>query len=341
MARGPGSLLIDVAERGSDVGSVVDAVTETLRSWIGVGPVFVATAEPLTGSFAGTFTSGIPTDAAERFFAIEMAGHDVGTFEALSRSESGMAALFALTDGRPESSQRWRDVIAPLNWGDEARAVIRAHGRTWGYVCLHREIGDRAFRSRDMQRLASLLPAVATALRTAALAASGQSDALETGVVLADSKCRIIDVTGAAAAWLAEFGLSNHDELPLTLDALCRRVLLEKSTVSTSVTTRTGRPALVEMAALQSGDEPHVAIVIRSAPADQNLQRFAAIVSLTRRETDVVAQVLRGLSTRDIAEELSVSVYTVQAHLTAVFAKAGVHTRRELVHRLHGPVNVG
>ena len=51
---------------------------------------------------------------------------------------------------------------------------------------------------------------------------------------------------------------------------------------------------------------------------------------LTEREGDVVALVAKGLTNREIAGQLYVSVNTVEYHLRNVFAKLGITSRREL-----------
>ncbi|WP_347111156.1 helix-turn-helix transcriptional regulator [Paenarthrobacter sp. S56] len=53
-------------------------------------------------------------------------------------------------------------------------------------------------------------------------------------------------------------------------------------------------------------------------------------VPLTRREQDIVALAVSGLTDRQIAEKLMVSVRTVEGHLYRSYAKLGIRRREDL-----------
>lgn len=326
-------LLADIAEH-ADVATGMTAVADTLRRWIGVGPVFLATADPVTGAFTGTFTFDIPDDAAAAFFDIEMGGADVVSFGSLASSEAAVGSLFSATDGSPVASQRWREVISPLGWGDEMRAAVRQHGAIWGYLCVHREASDHPFAARELDRVRALLPAVAAVMRNAALSTPDDRPPFETGVILVDNRGRLAGATGGAAAWLDELGPPLPGGLPLLLAGLTRLVLGSGRPATSTITTRTNRIGLVDAALLQGIHEQQVAIVISAAPSHYRLDRLAKATGMTTREREILSCVLSGLSTRAIADRLTISPHTVQTHLTSIFAKTRLRSRRELVGRL-------
>jgi DNA-binding CsgD family transcriptional regulator len=77
-----------------------------------------------------------------------------------------------------------------------------------------------------------------------------------------------------------------------------------------------------------------VAIVLeRAATAQATALRLEAH-GVTRREREVALLLARGLSNPEIAEELVLSLYTVQDHVKSLFEKTGVSSRRELVARV-------
>ena len=55
----------------------------------------------------------------------------------------------------------------------------------------------------------------------------------------------------------------------------------------------------------------------------------AAVEPLTRQEGEVLDLVRAGLSNRDIAERLVLSVKTVEGHLTTIYGKLGVASRAQ------------
>jgi ATP/maltotriose-dependent transcriptional regulator MalT len=57
---------------------------------------------------------------------------------------------------------------------------------------------------------------------------------------------------------------------------------------------------------------------------------------ITDREREIVMLAAAGLSNRQIAQRLSVSVRTVEGHVYRIFAKLGVEHREQLIHLVSG-----
>ncbi|MEC0064551.1 protein kinase domain-containing protein [Paenibacillus thiaminolyticus] len=69
----------------------------------------------------------------------------------------------------------------------------------------------------------------------------------------------------------------------------------------------------------------------RLPPSREELQRLAKVEELTAREREVLNLLARGLSNKEIAEELLVSAETVKAHIKNLFKKLGVDRRMKAV----------
>jgi DNA-binding CsgD family transcriptional regulator len=64
------------------------------------------------------------------------------------------------------------------------------------------------------------------------------------------------------------------------------------------------------------------------------LGRFCEKHGISKRERDIIEQVMNGSSNRDIEKALFISGNTVKNHLYNVFQKAGVKSRSQLTHRV-------
>lgn len=97
-----------------------------------------------------------------------------------------------------------------------------------------------------------------------------------------------------------------------------------------------GRELIDAIRAVNAGESvlhPSIArkVLNRFVPAPGKLKRQEASEVLTEREMDVLKLAARGLSNQDIADELCLSIRTVQAHLGHIFNKLQVSSRIEAV----------
>lgn len=82
----------------------------------------------------------------------------------------------------------------------------------------------------------------------------------------------------------------------------------------------------------RTGESENVAEKAETREQDSGrAAKIASHVGLTPRETDVMLLMARGFSYQKIAEELGVSVGTVQNHVKHVYRKTNVHARQELI----------
>ena len=79
------------------------------------------------------------------------------------------------------------------------------------------------------------------------------------------------------------------------------------------------------------GRDSGVGIIIEGAQPVSLSEVIAGAYGLTPREREITARAAQGRSTKQIASALGISPFTVQDHLKAVFAKADVQSRAELV----------
>jgi len=100
-----------------------------------------------------------------------------------------------------------------------------------------------------------------------------------------------------------------------------------------------GRWVAIEAAVLDGEDEGAVVVTLRAATPRESFDRLCRVFALSHRERELVAALLAGLDTRAVAGRLSISRHTVQDHLKSVFAKVGIHSRRELLATFGTSVN--
>ncbi len=305
--------------------------------WLGLDP---ATLLPTSH-----FTREVGFDHLMEVAANEFLDEDVNKFASLARASSPVGLLSEATGGVPSRSKRFRTILAPHGYaqGDELRAVFREGDSVWGCVAIHRrhgrftdsearlvaEIGTR-YLGEGIHRAVLL-----TALMT------GQGSALPGPDRGPRGRDRREPDPGRDPS--ARRDRRQHGDAPLACPwswpAWSPRCSAQSLDADGGVATarlprRTGGWHLLYGSQLDGGADGRVGVMVYPETAPEIPAVVAAAHALSAREREVTTLVLQGCSTREIASRLHVSPYTVQDHLKKVFAKVGVHSRRELTAQL-------
>ncbi len=328
----------------ADADSLHDRVLPRLRRVVPTDAAFFALLDPQTVLFTRTWTETPLEASGPRFLDNEFAEtDDVNRFADLARARVPVATLDRATRGDWRTSARWREILAPLGLGDELRIVLRVAGSAWGVLCLHRA-GATPFSAREAEILRQVGPHLAEAIRRLTARSPDAAAAAEpqTGVVVIEGSV-VTAITDGAASWMGDLGqeVEVGGPAPLLMLALVRRLeALERcdpsgAVATATVTTRRGAVLDLHAAPLRSpngGDIPApVVVTLMSASVENRVSRRIAACRLTPAQRRVASLVVRGRSTKEIMATLRIGEHTVQDHLKAIFERAGVRTRRELV----------
>ncbi len=203
-----------------------------------------------------------------------------------------------------------------------------------------RDSDDRPFDPDDAQLMRDASRLIARALRRGAVAPRPTgAPPPDTGVLLLDDRLRPCGSTASAREWfeiLSPARMPLPDGIPTSAWSAVGRLLAtergEAPEHPARVRVRAGDGgwAVVEASRLDGGSGA-IAVTFRSAAPDEVLALLSRAHGLSARERELVALLVEGLDTREIAARLFISRYTVQDHLKSVFEKVGVRSRRELV----------
>jgi DNA-binding CsgD family transcriptional regulator len=323
----------------------VEAVKQ-LRKVIPLDASFFATADPATLLFTGAVLDDVLTHATSQFLENELLKDDSVKFARLARGRSPVDSLGVATRGELARSPRYREILAPMDLGDELRAALVVGSKCWGFMCLHRECSSPNFTPAEAAYLAKLTPHLAEGLRTALLIGDAREAFLPPegpGLVLLADDLSLAAITPAAEGWLAEVAKSDWPsalELPGAVYAVAARLLaLERGDHTPTdlmprirLRTTSGRWLVLHASRLRAAEsEGRIAVIFEEARPSEIAPLIVDAYGLTKREGEVTQLVLRGLSTAEVSEELHITPNTVRDHFKAIFDKVGVRSRRELV----------
>jgi DNA-binding CsgD family transcriptional regulator len=299
----------------------------------------LAATDPETGLFTHGWIDGIPDGLIRDFMEVTYLD-EVADF--LDLAASGETTT-------TEISEAYREQLRGYGLRRGAHAVFCCDGEMWGAWCAYREGGSRSFDERQLRFMRAVAPHVGYGLRyaatmEAAIASGPAEDDSAPGVLVLDARGRITLKSGPVTSRLedlASVGLAT-DVPSYAVASILIRLRTVHTTVDGALRTvvraqgRSGRWYTLHGSLAEPDASGHSAVVIVIEPAGprETLTSLSHRYGLSPREREVLRLVIRGESTKRIANRLGLSAYTVQDHLDHACEKVGVRGRKALLARI-------
>lgn len=277
----------------------------------------------------------------------------LGYTTSLLQQRRWAATLSDLTEGKLDRSLCYRDALKPAGLSDKLHAIF-VDRVLWGDIELYRATDSPAFSPEQIDLVRRISPLVGAGIKAAALRARAQQPAASgedvPGVIVIDQLRRVVSATPVAERLLAELDpLAGHWRTGAALPVAVQVVLgmLDQSLTPgrdqcafqvprVQVRGWTGRWLTLHASLTEPAfGRPAESVVVIGASRAEDLAWLTLVsYGLSPREEEVVKLVVGGLSTKQIGARLFIANHTVQRHLSNIFEKVGVRSRRALVKEL-------
>lgn len=228
-----------------------------------------------------------------------------------------------------------------LQPGGSLRAGFAADGQWIAQLELMRRDSARPFGAGDVEFVGLMAPTIGRALRAAfdreraAAIGMGETGPDASGVLVLAANGREQFRTFAADAWidlLRRAKVDGEEYLPGAVSAAVAalRAGLDGAHHATVRAWTPAGPLRVEAA---PGDDRGAVSVVLTPERPPVPPELPAVWPVTQAERRVLELLVRGLSNREIATELHVSVNTIQTHLAHAYEKLGAQSRSQLLAR--------
>jgi DNA-binding CsgD family transcriptional regulator len=225
--------------------------------------------------------------------------------------------------------------------GGVLRAAFAEDGRWIAWLELIRRSAAQPFRRSDIEFLRLMATAIGQALRAAfdreraAVSRVGDAGPDASGVLMIAANGREQFRTPAADMWLdllrrSEAGSDRHLPGAVSVAVAALRTGLDGARHATVRALTPAGPLRVEAAPGDDRGAVSVVLTLERPPVSPELP---PVWPMTQAERRVLELLVRGLSNREIAAELHVSVNTIQTHLAHAYEKLGVQSRSQLLAR--------
>ncbi|MGF9856780.1 helix-turn-helix transcriptional regulator [Priestia endophytica] len=271
-----------------------------------------------------------------QIFKNEYLQQDVNHYARLFHEERRAAVLSEQKEEQLKKSYRYTSILKPAVFKDELRAVLVYKNQCFGYLTLFKK--EEHFQSEEKKLIENLSSSIGRGLQTF-YHLFLEPVPLQPKMLLFSPDLKLISYTKTGIKMLDALRASESlegDKLPKSIQALCYRTLgsEEGSAHTLLALQKYGFLTLSSFLLIKDKEDFNIAINIAQASPTDILTINKKYYHLSKRESNILDYLIKGSSTKEIANDLFLSPYTVQDHLKSIFLKTGVSTRRELVFKL-------
>ncbi|MGE7110549.1 helix-turn-helix transcriptional regulator [Lysinibacillus sp. NPDC047702] len=279
----------------------------------------------------------------QEIMELEYAIEDINKYEFLVRSGQHIGRLSDSTN----QSFRYREVLAPNGFSDEIRAALTYQGQCYGFLTLFKraESEQSLFQDKDLVLIKIVMPVMGETLKGFhhyIIEERLPTVEGEQGIVIFDRELRIHSSNSKARKLLSilrKYESLSEWQIPKPIQAICAKLLADNTNTNTNTSLivpikDTGYITIRASLMWTSHQERQIALLINEASSREMLNFLITAYNLTPREKEVMFEIIKGIPTKEIAYNLSISNYTVQDHLKVIFQKVNVSNRNELVWKI-------
>ncbi|HDR7703858.1 TPA: helix-turn-helix transcriptional regulator [Bacillus thuringiensis] len=334
-----------VANHISSIRSFQDSFLHLIRKVIDFDAACFTTIDPISFLSTGAFTDESVEKIHPQLFMNEFLEDDFNKFKCLTEHSPHVASLSMATNGEQKKSSRYRNILKPANFGDELRGVCMSKGKCYGHLSLFRGSTSPAFHIDDCKYLATIVPIAGEALKKAVPIPFSEEKVIGTGTgtIIVSEEFNVLYWNQDGSEWLSnlrKYEQLNIKEIPRPIRAVCSKVKANEYNVGcmnreekVCLPLAYGHFLIIRASKLEhtsSFQDGYIVLFERARP-EEIFPLIMETYSFTMREKQVIRKILTGMSTKELAQEFCISIYTVQDHLKSIFEKTGVSSRNELV----------
>lgn len=267
-----------------------------------------------------TLASTVPVDITRSPWmsaAIRHSSYDPRDVDPL-RNKAVLSAEMRAHPGWPVFQEMFLD---PLGLADQLRATLYDGNRFLAHVAAFRERGARRFDHDDADTLTALLPDVRRLLSLRRTATEG--------MISADDLLNIVDAIGKPAF------LGTCEGCAIHANHSARAAYRECAGWLPAAFRGDGIPPWVDRIVISRANDVTWVLVLvdalRFGAHDAAQAPWALDSRLPPRLAAVASGILRGLSDKEIASEMGISVSSARTYVRRLFARVGAHDRAALV----------